>query len=128
MIPKPQDACALPRKKNMGRPRKSEPRTKQLNVSLTTAEYESFVKRAAALGMRPVHFGRKLLVASNCPQQVNPRGRSNIEKLNYSALVRMGNNLNQMMRHLHQTGEPVPADLEPLLRDIRAIVARGGEK
>jgi hypothetical protein len=29
-----------------------------------------------------------------------------------------------MVRHLHRTGDPPPADLEPLLRDIRDIIAR----
>jgi hypothetical protein len=32
--------------------------------------------------------------------------------------------LNQMVRHLHATGDPLPADLEPLLRDIRQILTR----
>jgi hypothetical protein len=53
---------------------------------------------------------------------------SNIERLNYSALIRAGSNLNQMMRHLHRTGEPAPADLEPLLIDIRQIIERGFKK
>ncbi len=126
MAPEPQDACALPRKSNMGRPRKTtEPRDKQLNLSLTIVEYESLRQRAQALGMRPAHFGRALVLNSNNAHVVNGRTASNIEKLNYSALVRLGNNLNQMMRHLHQTGDPLPADLEPLLTDIRRIIARG---
>jgi hypothetical protein len=29
-----------------------------------------------------------------------------------------------MIRHLHRTGDPLPADLEPLLKDIRQILAR----
>jgi hypothetical protein len=45
--------------------------------------------------------------------------------VNYGQLARLGNNLNQMVRHLHQTGDPLPADLEPLLTDIRRIIARG---
>jgi hypothetical protein len=112
----------------MGRPKKSDPRDRQLNFSLTAVEYESIAQRAKALGMRPVHFGRALLLNSNSAAAPNQRTPSNIEKLNYSALVRMGNNLNQMMRHLHRTGEPAPADLEPLLKDIRQILARGVSK
>ena len=42
-------------------------------------------------------------------------------QLIYGQLVRLGNNLNQMVRHLHRTGDPLPADLEPLLKDIRHI-------
>jgi len=109
----------------MGRPKKTEPRDRQLNVSLTATEYESLVRRAQALGMRPVHFGRTLLLNSNTTSVVQQRATSHIEKLNYSALARLGNNLNQMMRHLHRTGDPLPPDLEPLLTDIRVIIARG---
>lgn len=109
----------------MGRPPVSDPRDRQLKLNLTVAEYESIVRRAKALNMRPVHFGRALLLNSNSTAPPSERTPSNIEKLNYSALVRLGNNLNQMMRHLHQTGDPIPADLEPLLTDIRQIIARG---
>ena len=108
----------------MARPKKLEPRDKQLNLSLTAAEHDSIVQRARTLGMRTVHFGRAVLLNSNSASLQSPRAPSNIEKLNYSALARLGNNLNQMMRHLHRTGDPVPADLEPLLKDIRGIIAR----
>jgi hypothetical protein len=30
-----------------------------------------------------------------------------------------------MVRHLHQTGDPLPADLELLLHDIRQVITRG---
>ena len=29
-----------------------------------------------------------------------------------------------MTRHVHSVGGPVPADLEPLLTDIRALIVR----
>jgi hypothetical protein len=32
--------------------------------------------------------------------------------------------LNQMVRNLHQTGDPLPPDLEPLLTDIRHVIER----
>jgi hypothetical protein len=109
----------------MGRPKKkTEPRDKQLNLSLTTTEFDNLCQRARAIGMRPVHFGRALvldqsrMLAKNTPT-------SNADRLIYGQLVRMGNNLNQMVRHLHRTGDPLPADLEPLLTDIRQIIARG---
>ncbi len=109
----------------MGRPRKTtEPRDKQLNLSLTTAEYENLCQRARALGMRPVHFGRALLFDKSRKPVLGDERQSNIARLNYGQLVRLGNNLNQMVRHLHQTGDPLPADLEPLLTDIRRIIAR----
>ena len=49
----------------MGRPKISEPRCHQLNLSLTARELESIKRRAAALGMRPVHFGRAMLLAKD---------------------------------------------------------------
>jgi hypothetical protein len=110
----------------MGRPRKSEPRSEQLNLSLTAAELASIKRRAEAVGMRPVHFGRALLLdPDRQPAIKHAEDRSNLERLIYDQLVRLGNNLNQMVRHLHRTGDPLPPDLEPLLKDIRAIIERG---
>jgi hypothetical protein len=109
----------------MGRPRKSEPRAKQLNLSLTAAELQSIQRRAQAVGMRPVHFGRALLLNPDRRPAVKREIVGNGDRLIHGQLIRLGNNLNQMVRHLHRTGDPLPADLEPLLNDIRAIIARG---
>ena len=115
----------------MSRPRRSDPRTKQLNLSLTPAELASIEARAAALGMRPAHFSRALLLEDHGAPDASERipqpthiQRGNMERLIHGQLVRLGNNLNQMMRHLHSSGDPVPADLEPLLTDIRALIGR----
>jgi Bacterial mobilisation protein (MobC) len=109
----------------MGRPKISEPRCHQLNLSLTARELESIKRRAAALGMRPVHFGRAMLLDKDKqPSAKVETSHSNIDRLVYEQMVRLGNNLNQMVRHLHRTGDPLPADLEPLLNDIRRIIAR----
>ena len=107
----------------MGRPRKSEPRCEQLNLSLTTYELESIRRRAEAVGMRPVHFGRALLL-DHRTLAIKREPSGHIERLIYGQLVRVGNNLNQMVRHLHRTGDPLPADLDPLLKDIRQMIAR----
>jgi Bacterial mobilisation protein (MobC) len=75
--------------------------------------------------MRPVHFGRVLLLdTKDKPPTKQTPASSNLVHLTYGQLVRLGNNLNQMVRHLHQTGDPLPADLEPLLADIREIITR----
>jgi hypothetical protein len=110
----------------MGRPTKSEPRDKQLNLSLTASELASIQQRALAVGMRPVHFRRALLLDENrkISSAIKEIG-GNGERLIYAQLARLGNLLNQMMRHLHRTGDPLPADLEPLLKDIRQLMARG---
>jgi hypothetical protein len=109
----------------MGRPGISEPRSKQLNLSLTASELASIRERARALGMRPAHFGRALLLDQSRMRAAEREPGSHVERLIYGQLARLGNNLNQMVRHLHRTGDPLPADLEPLLRDIRQIMARG---
>ena len=51
----------------MGRPRKSEPRDRQFNLCLTASELESLKRRAQDVGMRPVHFGRALLLDPRLP-------------------------------------------------------------
>jgi hypothetical protein len=112
----------------MGRPKISNVRDMQLKLNLTATEYECIVRRAKAMGMRPTHFGRALVLNTDVTYKPNHRAPSVDERLNYHALSRVGSNLNQMMRHLHQTGEPVPADLEPLLTDIRVIINRGIKK
>ena len=108
----------------MGRPKISEPRSRQLNLSLIQSELESIERRAQALGMRPVHLARKLLLDPSRQVAVKRETNGNGDRLIYGQLVRLGNNLNQMVRHLHQTGDPLPPDLEPLLKDIRQIIAR----
>jgi hypothetical protein len=122
MAPNPQDACALPRK-NVGRPKANEPRCHQLNLSLSATEFASIEARAAALGMRTAHFGRALLLEPEGHAAAR-QPESNREQLIYGQLVRLGNNLNQLVRHLHRTGDPLPPDLEPLLRDIRHVITR----
>jgi Bacterial mobilisation protein (MobC) len=129
MAPENPRTHALCQERNpMGRPRRNEPRDQQLNLSLTTSELERIRLRAEAVGMRPVHFGRALILdETRAPEKPVARQTTSatpLDKLIYSQLTRLGNNLNQMVRHLHQTGDPLPADLEPLLNDIRQIIAR----
>jgi hypothetical protein len=108
----------------MARPRISEPRSRQLNLHFTVCELETISKRAHALGMRPVHFGRNVLLGQSGVAASKTEPANNMPRLIYAQLARLGNNLNQMVRHLHQTGDPLPADLEPLLNDIRRIISR----
>ena len=108
----------------MTKTRKPGTRCHQLNLSLTESELLNIKERAEALGMRPVHFGRAVLLnggvtAASKAEPVNPALR-----LIHAQLVRLGNNLNQAVRRLHQTDQPLPADLEPLLEDIRSLIVR----
>jgi hypothetical protein len=108
----------------MGQSLKTERRTEQFNLSLTKGELEKIRKRAETVGMRPVHFGRALLFAEESRAVAKENTDDNGARLIYAQLIRLGNNLNQMVRHLHRTGDPLPPDLEPLLKDIRLIIAR----
>jgi hypothetical protein len=73
--------------------------------------------------MRPIYFARALLLDPQRKISVSERD-NNMGRLIYGQVVRLGNNLNQMARHLHSTGDPLPGDLEPLLKDIRQILSR----
>jgi Bacterial mobilisation protein (MobC) len=109
----------------MGRPKKSELRDRQFKLNLTQSEFESIKRRAEAVGMRPVHFGRAVLLDPARIVPLKHEAHSTMSRLVFEQLGRLGNNLNQLLRHLHRTGDPLPADLEPLLADIRQILARG---
>lgn len=108
----------------MSRSTKSEPRDKQLNLSLTASELARIRQRAEAVGMRPVHFGRAMVLDEGRRLIPKEGVEQNTPRLLYMQLVRLGNNLNQLVRHLHSHGGPLPADLEPLLRDIRHLIIR----
>jgi len=74
--------------------------------------------------MHPVHFGRAVLLDQRGNPGSVPAPENKASRLVHGQLIRLGNNLNQMLRYLHRTGDPLPADLEPLLKDIRDIIAR----
>jgi hypothetical protein len=108
----------------MGRSKKQEPRDRQLNLSLTQSEFEQLTRRAEAFAMRPIHFSRALLFDTALRIPLKREAHNGASRLVYDQLARLGNNLNQLLRHLHRTGDPLPADLEPLLGDIRQIIDR----
>ena len=109
----------------MGRPTKLERRNRQLNLALSSSEFESIQSRARSVGMRPVHFCRAILLDQGRNPVAADRADNNNQRLIYGQLIRLGNNLNQIARHLHRHGGPVPHELEPLLRDIRRLIAKG---
>src|SRR6266851_8628575 len=80
MAPKPQDACALQRRLTMGRPRVSNPRDMKLKLYFTATEYECLVRRAKAIGARPTHFGRMLVLDKEVVPEPHLRTPSYAEK------------------------------------------------
>jgi hypothetical protein len=112
----------------VSRPEIKERRDRQLNLSLTASELDGIRQRAMALGLRPAHFGRALLLdtKNSVPATLFTKRDepSPLMRMVCNQLIRIGSNLNQLVRHLHRTGDPLPADLEPLLKDIRSLLAR----
>ncbi|HVR55684.1 MAG TPA: plasmid mobilization relaxosome protein MobC [Pseudolabrys sp.] len=101
----------------------TDPRSEQLNLSFTTQELEAITQRARALGMRPAHFGRQALLDHE-GRRTEEGGRNAAIAGIISQLSRLGNNLNQMVKRLHILEVGPPEDAEPLLRDIRQLIAR----
>jgi hypothetical protein len=106
----------------MARPKVKEKRDKQLNLKITARELELLRARAAAAGVRPVDYGRARLFAewrATARQAATPH----LDPLLIAALSRIGNNLNQITRRLNTLDIPAPPSLEPLLREIRTLIA-----
>jgi hypothetical protein len=104
--------------------KKTDPRRYQLNLSLTEYELKDINKRAEALGMRPVHFARiALLNGTSATTRRSTPADQTMRQIRMQ-LGRLGSNLNQAVRRLHENCVPLPLDLEPLLHDIRELVAR----
>src|SRR5258708_141512 len=106
----------------MGRPKKPDRRDRQLNIHLTGGEFNIVTERAFAQGMPPVDYGRWRLLGRADKATPVPE-TSRLDRLVHLQLQKLGNLLNQLVRHLHQTGELLP-EVEHLLRDIRAFLNR----
>jgi hypothetical protein len=108
----------------MARPKKDERRDCQLNLHLTRIEIEAVRRRAAAVGMRVAEYGRTQVLAVE-RGAVDHAAHARVRTLAVLELKRVGNNLNQVARRLNSAPVPMlPASLEPLLQDIRALIDR----
>lgn len=108
----------------MARPKSPVTRDQQLNISLTAAEMTLVKARAEVAGLRPSAFARLRLLSSTAELDRRAREGSGAQRLVYAQLGRLGNNLNQIVRHMHARKELAPPTLAPLLEDIRQIVTR----
>ena len=109
----------------MGRPPLEIKRDRQFNVGLTAREHELLHARAARAGMRPVDYGRARLLGEWRVTAQEASGAVHLDPLLLNALIRLGNNLNQIARRLNTVGQPSPSTLEPLLAEIRRLIALG---
>lgn len=108
----------------MARPKTNEPRGCQLNLHLTRTEIEAVRARAAEAGMRVPDYGRVQVLgaAAAVAAQAAP---SRSDLLLVAQWRAVGVNLNQVARRLNAMPVPMlPPSLEPLLRDIRALIDR----
>jgi hypothetical protein len=109
----------------MARPKQTEPRGRQFNVSLTEREHEVLLARAAASGLRPVDYGRAQLFARKRISEVETARPPHLDPLFHAELSRLGNLLNQIVRKMHIFDQPAPPELVTLLDDIRALINEG---
>jgi hypothetical protein len=108
----------------MGRPPKLVKRDHQLNLKITREEFEAVCLRAQDFGLPLVDYGRWVLLERGNPKVLPVPPEPLFDRLVYSQLQRLGNLLNQLVRHAHQTGRVPAEELLGLLRDIRALLAR----
>ena len=110
----------------VARPKHKLKRDRQFNVSLTARELELPFERAAALGMRPVDYGRaRLFSERHASVGRNSAGGPHLDPLFKAELSRLGNNLNQIARQLNKFESAAPPVLQPLLLEIRALINKG---
>ena len=107
----------------MGRPLTTDPRNYQLNFSFTEAEIDLLRRRADQAQLRLVDYGRLVLLRKSSLPVAAPIAQ--IDRVAYEQLKRLGNNVNQIARVLNATRQAPPANLEPLLADIRMVLNRG---
>lgn len=106
----------------MGRPKLPNTRDKQFNVGLTGDEFAALHRAARVAGMRPVDYGRSLLLARRLPMRRVADATPQLDPLLLVQISRIGNNLNQIARRLHELAMPVPDELPELLSEIRSVL------
>lgn len=84
----------------MGRPRKDTDarRDDRLNLRLTPAERISVEANAAFYGLPPAEYARRCVLDKRMPASQSER---QAVAARATALLRIGNNLNQLTRHAH---------------------------
>jgi hypothetical protein len=107
----------------MGRPKLFITRDRQFNVGLTAAELAEVQRAARLAGMRPVDYGRAKLLSRSGRIARTEYSVRQLDPLLLVQLSRIGNNLNQIARRLNELSLPAPQALEPLLAEIRNILA-----
>lgn len=98
-------------------------RERQLNIALTSDEKATLQARADAVGLRLVVYARSVLLDEPVKREIVILP-SSTDRLIYQQWVRAGSNLNQMARRWNALGSVSAPDLEAVLADIRALIAK----
>jgi len=111
----------------MPRPKKADPRAINLTIRVSTAELETLQQRARfartsiAAYTRAAAFGAAI-EAATAAQETSPRDAA-LRELAHQ-IHKVGVNLNQMTRRMHEDHSPAPPELPRLLDEIRAYVRK----
>lgn len=108
----------------MARPQKEIKRDRQVCIKFTGAELDEVDTRVAAAGTSLSEYGRTCMLARrNAPAHdlVTVEALKE-QRLIHVQLRRLGNLLNQMVRHMHQTGQVLP-DAADILKELRTIIS-----
>jgi hypothetical protein len=84
-----------------GRPKLEEPRIKTLAYKVTESEHKKLKDLAESRGLKVGTFARNAALEIKIPKGIKPK----IDLATWTELARIGNNLNQVTRHLHKTGD-----------------------
>lgn len=106
----------------MGRPRLNVKRDQQFGVRMTDAEALAIAAAADRRGMPPVAFIRSAALEAAGVSVAAADSASTEAVERRAELRRIGSNLNQAVRHLHQGREDL-ADLRRLVQEVRDQVA-----
>ena len=122
----------------MPRPKSPDPRTEIIALRLTLAEVVDLRRLADANGTTSSGYIRALITTAIKQRQAKRRGRPPItpprqrtitivephrlDAESYHHIQRLGVNLNQIAKHCNTWGTPPPAELAPLLAEIRAVL------
>ena len=109
----------------MGRPRLTEEAVREnFTVRLSAAERARVEEQAQRLKLSPSDYARACLVRGTV-RVVREDGH---DPEQVRALLAIGNNLNQIARHLNASGAFSPAKLDEVLDAISALLTEAGRR
>lgn len=102
-----------------GRPPVENPKIKTLAYKVSEIEYQKLKENAQGRGLSISSFARKAALSKDMPRAIKPK----VDLSTFTELGRIGNNLNQITKHLHESGDRSGLDktISELLNQIDQI-------